>query len=84
LIERRDDFGTVASGALSNSQTIHCGMFSKLNHISLICIIGDIETNYNINKATLVKRQADMLRNYATKLPEGQRDQYVFVFNYYF
>lgn len=63
LIERRDDFGTVASGALSNSQTIHCG---------------DIETNYNINKATLVKRQADMLRNYATKLPEGQRDQCIF------
>ena len=63
LAERRDHFGSVASGALSNSQTIHCG---------------DIETNYTQEKAMLVKKQADMLRNFATKLPDALRDRCVF------
>ncbi|KAF8822585.1 FAD Malate-dehydrogenase (MDH-FAD) [Cardiosporidium cionae] len=57
LCERRHEFAKVASAANNNSQTIHCG---------------DIETNYSLLKAKVVKRHADMLRNYATKLiPSG-------------
>lgn len=55
LVDRRGDFGSVASGPNNNSQTIHCG---------------DIETNYTMEKAMTVKRQANMVRNYGTKLPE--------------
>lgn len=67
LCERRSDYGLVASHAKNNSQTIHCGMYS--------CYIGDIETNYTPETAIKVKRCADMLRNYLTKLPpsEAQR-----------
>lgn len=59
LVERRPSFAVVASCPRNNSQTIHCG---------------DIETNYTLQKAKIVKRQADMLRNYATKLPPPERD----------
>ncbi|PFH32199.1 FAD Malate-dehydrogenase (MDH-FAD) [Besnoitia besnoiti] len=62
LVERRPSFAVVASCPRNNSQTIHCG---------------DIETNYTIEKARTVKRQADMLRNYATKLPPAERDAVV-------
>eukprot|EP00920_Eleutheroschizon_duboscqi_P005879 GHVT01013799.1.p1 GENE.GHVT01013799.1~~GHVT01013799.1.p1 ORF type:complete len:120 (-),score=30.66 GHVT01013799.1:143-502(-) len=60
LFERRSDFAVVQSFGTSNSQTIHCG---------------DIETNYTLEKAIVVKRQADMLRNFATKLPPADRDR---------
>ncbi|ESS33806.1 FAD Malate-dehydrogenase (MDH-FAD) [Toxoplasma gondii VEG] len=59
LVERRPSFAVVASCPRNNSQTIHCG---------------DIETNYTVEKAKIVKRQADMLRNFATKLPPSERD----------
>ncbi|CDI80537.1 malate:quinone oxidoreductase, putative [Eimeria acervulina] len=60
LAERRHGFGLVQSHPKNNSQTIHCG---------------DIETNYTIEKAKIVKRQADMLRNFATKLAPAVRDK---------
>ncbi|CRG93750.1 malate:quinone oxidoreductase, putative [Plasmodium gallinaceum] len=59
LIERRDNFALVASHGKNNSQTIHCG---------------DIETNYTFEKAKFIKRYADLLRNYLTKLPKEKRD----------
>ncbi|XP_026190125.1 uncharacterized protein LOC34617845 [Cyclospora cayetanensis] len=65
LVERRSAFGVVQSNPRNNSQTIHCG---------------DIETNYTLQKARVVKRQADMLRNFATKLPPSVRDKVVFRF----
>lgn len=65
LVERRPAFGIVQSNPRNNSQTIHCG---------------DIETNYTIEKARVVKRQADMLRNFATKLPPATRDKIVYRF----
>lgn len=60
LLERRAQFAQVASGPNNNSQTIHCG---------------DIETNYTVDKAASVQRLANMLRNFATKLPEPERSQ---------
>lgn len=60
LLERRKEFARVASGPNNNSQTIHCG---------------DIETNYTAAKAGSVQRLAHMLRNFATKLPEAERQQ---------
>lgn len=62
LVERRDDVSQVASFPHNNSQTIHCG---------------DIETNYTYQKAKIVLRQANMLRNWATKLPPEVRDKTV-------
>lgn len=62
LIERRSDFAMVASAGTNNSQTIHCG---------------DIETNYTFEKAQTVRKQADMLRNWATKLPWNERDNII-------
>lgn len=59
LIERRDNFALVASDGKNNSQTIHCG---------------DIETNYSFEKAKYIKRHADLLRNYVTKLPKEKRE----------
>lgn len=59
IIERREDFAMVASNAKNNSQTIHCG---------------DIETNYTFEKAKFIKRHADLLRNYLTKLPKEKRE----------
>ncbi|KAL8424465.1 hypothetical protein Efla_005021 [Eimeria flavescens] len=65
LVERRPAFGIVQSNPKNNSQTIHCG---------------DIETNYTLQKARTVKRQADMLRNFATKLPAAVRDKIIYKF----
>lgn len=62
ISERRANFAEVASSAKNNSQTIHCG---------------DIETNYTLEKARKVKRQADMLRNFITKLPLSDQDECV-------
>jgi malate dehydrogenase (quinone) len=49
LIEKYSDFGLVNSSPRMNSQTLH---------------FGDIETNYTLEKAKKVKRQADMVKNY--------------------
>jgi malate dehydrogenase (quinone) len=49
LIEKYSDFGLVNSASYNNSQTLH---------------FGDIETNYSIDKATSVKRMADMVMKY--------------------
>lgn len=60
LIEKYEDFGLVNSAAANNSQTLH---------------FGDIETNYTIEKATSVKRMADMVMKYleAEKIHNGKR-----------
>ncbi len=50
VLEKYDTLAPLNSNARSNSQTLHCG---------------DIETNYKLEKAKLVKRQANMLVNYA-------------------
>eukprot|EP01056_Protomagalhaensia_sp_Gyna25_P004762 Protomagalhaensia_sp_Gyna_25__4761@NODE_472_length_3341_cov_88_813749_g164_i1_p2_GENE_NODE_472_length_3341_cov_88_813749_g164_i1NODE_472_length_3341_cov_88_813749_g164_i1_p2_ORF_typecomplete_len291_score33_31Mqo/PF06039_15/5_3e57DAO/PF01266_24/7_5e13GMC_oxred_N/PF00732_19/0_00011Lycopene_cycl/PF05834_12/0_00077FAD_binding_3/PF01494_19/0_00085Thi4/PF01946_17/0_0014NAD_binding_8/PF13450_6/0_0028Pyr_redox_2/PF07992_14/0_0025Pyr_redox/PF00070_27/0_0069FAD_oxidored/PF12831_7/0_014K_oxygenase/PF13434_ len=60
LLERREGLAKVTSGPNNNSQTIHCG---------------DIETNYTPQKAATVQRLANMLRNFATKLPPHERDK---------
>jgi malate dehydrogenase (quinone) len=49
LIEKYSDLGLVNSAPYNNSQTLH---------------FGDIETNYTLEKATSVKRMADMVMKY--------------------
>lgn len=49
LIEKHSDFGLVNSASSNNSQTLH---------------FGDIETNYTVQKATSVKKMADMVMKY--------------------
>ncbi len=49
LIEKYLSFGLVNSASTMNSQTLH---------------FGDIETNYSLEKATRVKRSADMVMKY--------------------
>jgi malate dehydrogenase (quinone) len=49
LIEKYNDLGLVNSASHNNSQTLH---------------FGDIETNYTLEKATSVKRMADMVMKY--------------------
>uniref|UniRef100_A0A3B0MVV6 Malate:quinone oxidoreductase, putative n=1 Tax=Theileria annulata TaxID=5874 RepID=A0A3B0MVV6_THEAN len=59
LCERRAGYALSASYPKNNSQTIHCG---------------DIESNYTTESARKVKRAADILRNYLTKLPKDVLD----------
>nr|PVC53460.1 hypothetical protein MACL_00000048 [Theileria orientalis] len=59
LCERREGYALSASYPKNNSQTIHCG---------------DIESNYTTESARKVKRAADILRNYLTKLPKDDLD----------
>ena len=49
ILEKYDDLATLNSNATSNSQTIH---------------VGDIETNYTLEKAVKVKRTANMIVKY--------------------
>lgn len=63
LVEKYDGVAKVNSHAHNNSQTIHAG---------------DIETNYSLEKARTVKRTAYMVVNYATKLPDEERDKIIF------
>ncbi|RDH45647.1 FAD-dependent oxidoreductase [Zooshikella ganghwensis] len=63
LVEKYYDLAQVSSKGSNNSQTIHCG---------------DIETNYSLEKAIVVKRAADMLRTYALQLPKEEYEQIVF------
>ena len=60
LIEKYPTIGAVNSNAKNNSQTLH---------------VGDIETNYTIEKAKQVKPAAMMVAEYAHQLPiEEQRN----------
>lgn len=56
LLEKYDAVAKVNSHSRNNSQTIHCG---------------DIETNYSLDKATKVKSAAQMLVNFAKRLPDA-------------
>lgn len=53
MLEKYGSLAPLNSHARSNSQTLHCG---------------DIETNYSLEKAKLVKQQANMLVHYAASL----------------
>ncbi len=63
LIEKYDKIAAVNSKATNNSQTIHCG---------------DIETNYTLEKAIKVKRNAAMVARFGAELAPRERDQVVF------
>jgi malate dehydrogenase (quinone) len=63
LLEKYDSIAAVNSKATNNSQTIHCG---------------DIETNYTLEKAVKVKRNAQMVARYGAELPAAERDRVVF------
>ena len=52
LIEKHNDFAKVASYYTQNSQTLH---------------FGDIETNYNYDKAKTVSKKAELVKNYVDK-----------------
>ncbi|WP_298027430.1 FAD-dependent oxidoreductase [uncultured Campylobacter sp.] len=58
LLEKYEGLATLNSKASANSQTIHCG---------------DIETNYDLQKATEVKRKADMIVKYCQKHEYGNK-----------
>jgi malate dehydrogenase (quinone) len=66
LVEKYDKIAAVNSKATNNSQTIHCG---------------DIETNYTLEKALKVKRNAAMVARYGAELAPSERDQVVFKFS---
>lgn len=61
VVEKYDDIATINSCATSNSQTIH---------------VGDIETNYTIEKAALTKRTAKMVERYC--LQYGYQNDIIF------
>jgi len=61
LLEKYEGLATLNSKASANSQTIHCG---------------DIETNYDLQKATEVKRKADMIVKYCQK--HGYENKFLF------
>lgn len=59
LIEKYAELGTVNSNAKNNSQTLH---------------VGDIETNYTIDKVRQVAPAAMMVKRYADTLSVGERE----------
>lgn len=63
LVEKYDRPGQVNSNASNNSQTLH---------------VGDIETNYPLEKARQVKAAASMVARYAEHLPEAERERILF------
>jgi len=63
LVEKYDALAKVNSNGRNNSQTLHCG---------------DIETNYNLEKATKVKNAAAMVVNYTETLTD--REHIIFKF----
>jgi malate dehydrogenase (quinone) len=65
LLEKEHELAVINSRATNNSQTIHCG---------------DIETNYNLDKALQVKRRANMLVSYGALLTEAERQKVLFNF----
>lgn len=56
VLEKYGSLAPLNSNARSNSQTLHCG---------------DIETNYTLEKAKIVKRQANMLVRYADQVEKN-------------
>jgi malate dehydrogenase (quinone) len=58
LVEKYSEIGSVNSNAVNNSQTLH---------------VGDIETNYSVEKATQVKPAAMMVARYAERLDSKSR-----------
>ncbi len=64
LIEKYANFGTVNSAPNMNSQTLH---------------FGDIETNYTIEKASKVKRYADMVKLYLEQEKAVRGDEKIFL-----
>lgn len=56
LVEKYSSIASLNSHGRNNSQTLHCG---------------DIETNYTPEKARKVKAAADMVVNYARRLPSS-------------
>ena len=63
LIEKYLSFGLVNSASTMNSQTLH---------------FGDIETNYSLEKATRVKRSADMVMKYLEAGKDGDNSNKIF------
>ena len=63
LFEKHAEFGAVNSRANNNSQTLH---------------IGDIETNYSVDKVKEVAPAASMVAQYARALPEAVRAKILF------
>ncbi|MFN6132418.1 MAG: FAD-dependent oxidoreductase [Synechococcaceae cyanobacterium] len=63
LVERYGRLATVNSCVTNNSQTIH---------------VGDIETNYTLEKALTVKRTAEMISHYGELLDPEQRGRCIF------
>ena len=65
LLEKEKQLALINSRSTNNSQTIHCG---------------DIETNYNLEKALQVNRRANMLVRYGELLTEAERQKVLFCF----
>lgn len=63
LVEKYDKPGQVNSRASNNSQTLH---------------VGDIETNYSLEKVRQVKPAAMMLVAYVQTLPDSERSKILF------
>ena len=63
LLEKYDRPGQVNSKATNNSQTLH---------------VGDIETNYTLEKVRQVKPAAMMVARYAEQLPADERAEILF------
>jgi len=61
IVEKYEDVATLNSAGTSNSQTIH---------------VGDIETNYTLDKAAITKRTAKMVEKYC--LQYGYQDEIIF------
>lgn len=61
LLEKYEGVAKLNSKGTSNSQTIHCG---------------DIETNYTIKKAKVVKKTSDMIVHYCKQ--HGYNEQFMF------
>ncbi len=57
IIEKESHVAEISSHAAHNSQTLH---------------FGDIETNYSLEKARIVKTAAEMIVRYAAALPNGE------------
>jgi len=63
LIEKYASFGSVNSNAKNNSQTLH---------------VGDIETNYTIDKVKSVKPASMMVARYAERLTPAESAKFLF------
>ncbi len=63
LVEKYENVGGVNSHARNNSQTLH---------------VGDIETNYSMEKVRELKPAASMVARYAFQLPKEKREKIIF------